>query len=63
MALVGESFWLVVLVMAGTIGLALVKISRGNSANHGLAFIADDISLLGANNTIQATAALWFAEI
>ena len=41
----------------------LPNIRDGNGAEHGTAFIADNISLIPANNTIQAAAAVRIAKV
>ena len=41
----------------------LPNIRRGNGAEHRTAFIADNISLIPANNTIQAAAAVRIAKV
>ena len=41
----------------------LLNICRGNSAEHGTALIADDISLIPANDAVQAAAALRIAKV
>jgi hypothetical protein len=41
----------------------LPNIRRGNGAKHGTAFIADNISLIPANNAVQAPAAIRIAKI
>jgi hypothetical protein len=40
----------------------LPHIRRRNGPEHGLAFIADDISLIPANDAVQAAAALRIAK-
>jgi hypothetical protein len=40
----------------------LPNIPRRNGAEHGTAFIADDISLIPANNAVQAAAAVRIAK-
>ena len=39
------------------------NIRRGNGAEHGTAFIADNISLIPANDAVQAAAALRIAKV
>jgi hypothetical protein len=41
----------------------LRSISRRNGAEHGTAFIADNISLIPANNAVQAAAAVRIAKV
>ena len=41
----------------------LANICDGNGAEHGTAFIADNISLIPANNAVQAAAAIRTAKI
>ena len=41
----------------------LPNIRRRNGAEHGTAFIADNISLIPANNAVQAAAAVRIAKI
>jgi hypothetical protein len=41
----------------------LPNIRRRNGAEHGTAFIADNISLIPANNAVQAAAALRIAKV
>jgi hypothetical protein len=41
----------------------LPNIRRGNRAEHGTAFIADNIGLIPANNAVQPAAALRIAKI
>ena len=41
----------------------LPNIRRRNGAEHGTAFIADNISLIPANNAVQAAAAIRIAKI
>jgi hypothetical protein len=41
----------------------LSNIRHGNRAEHGTAFIADNISLIPANNAVQAAAAIRIAKI
>ena len=41
----------------------LPNICDGNGAEHGTAFIADNISLIPANNAVQAAAAIRIAKI
>jgi hypothetical protein len=41
----------------------LPNIRRGNGAEHGTAFIADNISLIPANDAVQAAAALRIAKV
>lgn len=41
----------------------LLYIRRGNGAEHGTAFIADNISLIPANDAVQAAAALRIAKV
>ena len=41
----------------------LPNIRRGNGAEHGTTFIADNISLIPANNAVQAAAAIRIAKI
>ena len=41
----------------------LRNIRRGNGAEHGTAFIADNISLIPANNGVQAAAAVRIAKL
>jgi hypothetical protein len=41
----------------------LPKIRRRNGAEHGTAFIADNISLIPANNAVQAAAAVRIAKV
>ena len=41
----------------------LPNIRRRNCAQHGTAFIADNISLIPANNAVQAAAAIRIAKI
>jgi hypothetical protein len=45
------------------LGEHLLKISRGYSANHSFAFIADYNGLFPANDAIQTAAAFWITEI
>ena len=41
----------------------LPNIRRGNGAEHGTALIADNISLIPANNGVQAAAAVRIAKL
>jgi hypothetical protein len=41
----------------------LPNISRRNGAEYGTAFIADNISLIPANNAVQAAAAVRIAKV
>jgi hypothetical protein len=41
----------------------LPKIRRRNGAEHGTTFIADNISLIPANNAVQAAAAVRSAKV
>jgi hypothetical protein len=41
----------------------LPNIRRGNGAEHGTTFIADNISLIPANNAVQAAAAVRIAKV
>ena len=41
----------------------LPNIRRRNGAEHGTAFIADNISVIPVNNAVQAAAAVWIAKI
>jgi hypothetical protein len=41
----------------------LPNIRRANGAEHGAAFIADNISLIPANNAVQAAAAFRIAKV
>jgi hypothetical protein len=41
----------------------LPNICDGNGAEHGTAFIADNISLIPANNAVQAAAAVRISKI
>ena len=45
------------------VGQRLPNIRRRNGANHGTAFIADNISLIPANDAVQAAAALRIAKV
>ena len=41
----------------------LPNICRRNGAEHRTALIADNISLIPANNAVQSAAALWIAKV
>jgi hypothetical protein len=41
----------------------LPNIRRGNGTEHGTAFVADNISLIPANDAVQAAAALRIAKV
>src|SRR5689334_17319189 len=41
----------------------LPDVRRRNSAENGTALIADNISLIPANDAVQAAAALWIAKV
>jgi hypothetical protein len=45
------------------VGQRLPNIRRRNGANHGTAFIADNISLFPANDAVQAAAAVRIAKV
>lgn len=40
----------------------LLQIGGGNAANHSVAFVAHNISMISANDGIQTTAAIWISE-
>src|ERR1700730_17018996 len=61
--LVEAGLYLFVIAAAGIAPVLRQFTTRGNRAEHGTAFIADNISLIPANNAVQAAAAVRIAKI